>query len=59
MTDPNMPSDMRGAETYHLAKKAQLIELAEKIATGEIETFSQFNGYIWSEIKRIDEVLEG
>ncbi len=54
-----MPSDMRGAETYHLAKKAQLIELTEKIATGEIETFSQFNGYIWSEIKRIDEVLEG
>jgi len=59
MTDPNMPSDKRGAETYHLAKKAQLIDLAEKIASGEIGTFSQVNGYIWSEIERLDEVLEG
>lgn len=54
-----MPSDMRGAELYHQSKKAQLIDLAEKIAGGEIETFSQVNGYIWSEIERLDEILEG
>ena len=59
MTDSNMPQDKRGAETYHLDKKAQLIDLAEKIASGEIVTFSQVNGYIWSEIERLDEILEG
>jgi hypothetical protein len=59
MIDPNMPQDNRGAEAYLIAKKAQLVAMAEMIVSGELETFSQVNGYIWSEVERLDAQIEG
>lgn len=59
MSDPNMPQDKRGAEIYLLAKKVQLMEMAALIAEDKITTFSQVNFYIWSEVEKLDEALEG
>ena len=59
MIDPNMPQDNRGAEIHLIAKKAQLITIAELIVSGEINSFADVNGYIWKEVERLDKQIEG
>ena len=58
MTDPNMPQDKRGAEIYLLAKRMQLMKMAALISDEKITTLSQVDGYILSEVEKLDEALE-
>lgn len=58
MTDPNMPSGSSQAHNYLLGEKSRLMKVAELIVNNELTTFSQINGYIWSEIEKLDELIE-
>ncbi len=59
MTDPNIPNGKTNAHNYLLGEKSRLMKMAELIINDELATFSQINGYIWSEIEKLDEILEG
>lgn len=59
MIDSNMPSGKAQAQFYLAGKKAQLMQLAELIASNEITAFSQVNKFIYSEMEIIDEEMEG
>jgi len=58
MIDLNtIPMDKKGAEKHLLARKIQLLELAEEISNNEVTVFSQVNGYILSNVEEIDALL--
>lgn len=59
MIKESLPSHKPSAEKVLTGMKSSLIELVELIAKNELSTISQISGHCWSQIEKIDKLLEG
>ena len=59
MDKDNLPSDRVGATNVLIGMKSSLIELVEMLSVGGIKTDMEIDSWAWSEIEKIDNILEG
>lgn len=58
MNTDNIPKDKKGANIHLTACKLQLLELAALIINGKATSLDDINKAIWTEIEKIDLLLE-